>query len=246
MPNWLDPVKAILDRATTPVDVFFRDDDAGWANDRLYLLLDEFAKVEIPIDLAVIPEALEDGLGHELLSRWRQNEHRLGFHQHGYSHANHEKEGRKCEFGNSRSKDKQKDDLAKGQHVLRNVLGHSLDPFFTPPWNRCTQATVECLGELNFQLLSRDITATNLASSTIKQIPVHIDWSKIIKSSGHALPEMGEVIASNFASNKLTGIMLHHEDMDKEQLQPLAELLAVFSGHNKLRGLLLRDTLGTG
>jgi hypothetical protein len=52
--HWLDPVTAALDAAPAPVDVFFRDDDAGWATDRLLALLDRFAPHELPLDLAVI------------------------------------------------------------------------------------------------------------------------------------------------------------------------------------------------
>jgi peptidoglycan/xylan/chitin deacetylase (PgdA/CDA1 family) len=246
MPDWLAPIRNLLDNAASPIAVFFRDDDAGWDNGRLCSLLDVFAKAGIPIDLAVIPGALEKELSSELLSRWQQNKHLLGLHQHGYCHANHEREGRKCEFGSSRPKGQQYEDIAAGKQNLADHLGNALDPFFTPPWNRCTQATLDCLEELNFQLLSRDVTAAGLESSSIKQIPVHIDWSKIIKTSAQALAELGEVIANNTKHNKLTGIMLHHADMDRAQLQPLAELLAVFSGHNKLRGLLLRDLIGRG
>ena len=241
MLNWLNPVITVLDRATATKAVFFRDDDAGWADDKLYSLLDEFAKADIPIDLAVIPEALGDNLSAELLTRWRQNEDKLGLHQHGYSHTNHETEGRKCEFGSSRTKEQQQEDIAAGKQILADRLGNALDPFFTPPWNRCTQATLECLEELNFQLLSRDISAAKLESSSIKQIPVHIDWSKLIKAPGEALPELGEKIANHMKHNKLTGIMLHHADMDREQLRPLTELLAVFAEHDNAGVKRLRD-----
>jgi hypothetical protein len=60
------------------VDVFFRDDDAGWADARLLALCDLFGALELPLDLAVIPAALHDGLARELRARdWR------GRHKHG-------------------------------------------------------------------------------------------------------------------------------------------------------------------
>ena len=242
MPDWLNPIRDVLDHASNPIEIFFRDDDAGWENDRLYALLDEFAKAGIPIDLAVIPNALDDGLSTELLTRWRQNDHPLGLHQHGYSHTNHEVEGRKCEFGISRTKSQQKDDIAAGQKILSNYLGAALDPFFTPPWNRCNPATAECLEELGFKLLSRDVTATSFTDLAIKQVPVHVDWSKLIKASSQTLPDLAGAITKNLVSNKLTGIMLHHADMDMVQLEPLAELLAVFADHENADVRLLRDT----
>ena len=242
MPDWLIPVKEMLDRARSPIEIFFRDDDAGWDNGRLYAMLDEFAKVGVPIDLAVIPKALDDSLSAELLTRWRQNGHLLGLHQHGYSHANHEQEGRKCEFGISRTKSQQKADLANGQNLLSSRLGSALDLFFTPPWNRCTQATVECLEELGFKLLSRDATAISFNLLTIKQVPIQVDWSKIAKVSGQRSTELAWAIANSLENNKLTGIMLHHADMGREQLAPLAELLTVFASHDHANVRLLRDT----
>lgn len=244
MANWLDAVRDVLDNAVKPVRVFFRDDDAGWSNDRLYALLDEFAQSGMPIDLAVIPEALDQMLIDGLLFRHRQAQHLIGLHQHGYNHSNHEPIGRKCEFGISRTKNQQKDDIAKGQKLLREAFGKALDPIFTPPWNRCTQDTVGCLEDLDFRLLSRDATAAGLESSTLKQMPVHIDWSRIIKMSPDPLHELGQAIAGNLGNNDLAGIMLHHADMDEENLKPLAELLTVFVGRSNVHGLLLRDTLG--
>ena len=42
-----------------PVPVFFRDDDAGWDDTRLFELLDRFAACSLPVDLAVIPMELD-------------------------------------------------------------------------------------------------------------------------------------------------------------------------------------------
>ena len=243
MSNWLNAVSDVLDRAVKPVRFFFRDDDAGWSNDKLYLLLDEFAQAGMPIDVAVIPAALDLDLADELLSRRQQGKHLIGLHQHGYRHTNHEFIERKCEFGSSRTKNQQKEDIVKGQKHLRGLLGNALDPIFTPPWNRCMQETLECLEELDFRLLSRDVTAVELGSTMLQQIPVNIDWSGMLKISPNPLPELGHAIANNFKKNKLTGIMLHHADMDDQTLKPLAELLAILADHPYAQGLLLRSNL---
>jgi predicted deacetylase len=240
MPNWLKSISDVLDNAEQPVRLFFRDDDAGWANDRLYALLDTFAQFRIPIDLAVIPEALDHTLVDELLSR-QQAQQLIGLHQHGYSHTNHEPIGRKCEFGSNRNKNQQKTDIEMGQIRLHEALGSALDPIFTPPWNRCTQETVECLEELDFRLLSRDVTASELQSATLQQVSVHVNWSRMLDMP---LSELSIAIANNLKNNELTGIMLHHADMDNENLKPLTELLALFVDHDNARGLLLKEFLG--
>ena len=79
--SWLDPVRAALDAAPAPVPVFFRDDDAGWEDDRLFALLDRFAVAGLPMDVAVIPAALHGELVDELGARARAGEVHL--HQHG-------------------------------------------------------------------------------------------------------------------------------------------------------------------
>ncbi len=244
MPSWLNEIGCVLDRAESPVRIFFRDDDAGWANDKLFNLMDKFAKAEMPIDLAVIPQSLESNLADELRKRWQQDRHLLGFHQHGYSHTNHELSGRKCEFGASRTKSQQMVDIANGQVILKAYLAEAFDPFFTPPWNLCTQDTVDCLEELEFKLLSRDVTATEYNATKLDQVPVHIDWSKFIKNAYDPMAELGQTIAKQLAKNKLTGMMLHHADMNDGHLDTLAELLTLLSSHQNVQGLLLRDTQG--
>jgi predicted deacetylase len=241
--DWLREISQVLDKASSPVRFFFRDDDAGWENDKLFNMLDKFAQNDVAIDLALIPKSLDNQLADELMLRWRNNKQLLGLHQHGYGHINHEQNGRKCEFGSSRTKVQQQDDLAEGKACLQACFGLAFDPFFTPPWNRCTQDTVECLEDLDFKLLSRDITATQFDSTKIQHRPVHIDWSKIIKQSSCPEVDLAHTLSQHFASNELTGIMLHHADMGNGQIEPLTELLVLLASHHNAQGLLLRDTL---
>lgn len=243
MGNWLHGINEILDKTQTPMHFFFRDDDAGWENTKLLRMLDRFAQHAIPIDLAVIPASVDKSLADELLSRWQDNPDILGLHQHGFSHTNHEPTGRKCEFGKSRTKHQQNADLTEGKAHLQAYFGVAIDPFFTPPWNRCTPETVACLEELDFTLLSRDITATKFESPRLRQVPIHIDWSRIIKQSPNPLVELGNTLSQNLAVNELTGIMLHHADMGNEELGPLTELIAMLSKHPHSQGVLLRNTL---
>lgn len=241
MSEWLQAITHVLDNTPQPIQVFFRDDDAGWANERLYSLLDVFAKAAMPIDLAIIPGASDQALADELLAR-KQQSACIGLHQHGYTHTNHELVGRKCEFGHHRSKTQQFDDLRQGQTILTDLLGNQLDPIFTPPWNRCTQDTADCLEDLDFQILSRDITAQPINTMQLKQIPVHIDWSRFLKTTD-PLAELEVSIAKQLANTSLTGIMLHHADMTKTALKPLAQLLKLFADHPHIHGMLLRDSL---
>ena len=168
MSNWLDPVRRALDEANAPVTFFFRDDDAGWGNERLFLLLDLFGDYGMPLDLAVIPLALTQELAHRLYDRVKAQPHLIGVHQHGFAHVSHEAKGRKCEFGSTRDVMLQERDIRLGRHLLNEMLGPVAQPIFTPPWNRCSPQTGDCLVRLGFQVLSQDRSALPLQRDGLK------------------------------------------------------------------------------
>ncbi|MEQ1529133.1 MAG: hypothetical protein ABL925_07440 [Methylococcales bacterium] len=246
--DWLAPVRAALDDLDTVTEVFFRDDDAGWADDRLYALLDCFGKQAIPLDLALIPQALTQPLADALLQRRQCSPATLGLHQHGYSHSNHETSARKCEFGPSRNYAHQYQDLWLGKARLEAMLGPVPDKIFTPPWNRCTTETANCLIDLGFQALSRDMTATALHLNNLAELPVGIDWCGIRAKNAKPWSALADAISQRLfkASTNAIGIMLHHAVMDTEDLAHLHPLLELFSTHPKVDNRLMRECLATG
>src|SRR6267378_906417 len=145
MSDWLDPLWTTLDAAPRPVSFFFRNDDAGWKDERLFALLYTFSRHRVPIDVAVIPTALSANLATGLRSLLQIDGELLSLHQHGYAHLNHESAGRKCEFGPSRSRALQLSDIQTGKNLLADLCGPIAESIFTPPWNRCTAITGECL-----------------------------------------------------------------------------------------------------
>lgn len=239
MHDWLAPIRRALDLRRDPATIFFRDDDAGWDNDALFALLDVFATREIPVDLAAIPAAITPALAQALAVR-RAAGAAIGIHQHGWVHANHEPEGRRCEFGAARSHARQRGDIAEGQARLRALFGAELDPIFTPPWNRCSQATADVLNDLGFEILSRDQSAAPLALGRLRSAPVCVDWTKWVSTdpSGAALAQH---IAASLAANEPCGIMLHHATMDPEDRHRLDALLALLGEHPMARLGQLRD-----
>jgi hypothetical protein len=233
---WLQPLRAALDAAPEPVTFFFRDDDAGWRDDRLEALLDVFATYAVPIDLAAIPRDMTPNLAAALVAR-ADGGQPVGIHQHGYAHRNHQVEGRKCEFGTERPAAAQRHDIADGQRVLRDLLGPALEPMFTPPWNRCTEATGACLVELGIGVLSRDRTATPLGIEGLRELPVQVDWFAKRKGVPLGRDAVGRQLAARAAEPAPLGVMLHHAEMDTEDVTAMDELLDVICAHDRTRCL---------
>jgi len=245
MSEWLEPVSACLDARRTPLAVFIRDDDAGWDDEGLLRLLEVADRHDAPLDLAVIPTAIGGRLARELRHRLDRSRGRVAVHRHGYAHVNHEPTGRKCEFGAARSFDQQRADLVSGRRRLEDALGRPVSGIFTPPWNRCTSVTVECLVDLGFDMLSCDITAPRFVQRGLAMRPVHLDWTGRhgAKNGGAA---WGRRIAATLGSAESpVGIMLHHAVMTAEDRLMFGDLLAVLARHARLamRGMASAGTL---
>ncbi|MEA2320062.1 MAG: hypothetical protein QOD44_4251 [Solirubrobacteraceae bacterium] len=239
MNPWLRAVETALDGAPDPVPFFFRDDDAGWGDARLFALLSVFAARELPVDLAVIPCELDAALAGELAALPR-----IGLHQHGLAHVNHEREGRKCEFGPSREAETQRRDIVAGRSRLTELLGERADPIFTPPWNRCTAETGACLAELGFAALSREAKAAPLQVPGLCELPVSVDWFAHDHGTRLAPSALGERIARAIGVGRPVGVMFHHAVMDGAEMRRAAELLGLLAGHDRVRPARMMELVG--
>jgi predicted deacetylase len=231
--RWIDPVQAALDAAPRPVPLFFRDDDAGRRHDRLLALLDLFAERALPVDVAVIPAALDRRPAAELAGRAEAPGPPLSLHQHGFMHINHEPDGRKFEFGPSRPRVAQRRDIAAGADRLAQLLAKPVDPIFTPPWNRCTGDTGRCLLELGFRVLSREARATPLALPGLRELPVNVDWFAHRHGVRLTPAALGERLAGVLRTGGPVGVMFHHAEMDAAERSRAGDLLTLLAAHDR-------------
>ncbi|MDA0184834.1 hypothetical protein OJ997_31315 [Solirubrobacter phytolaccae] len=223
----MNALREALQNAATPVEVFFRDDDAGWEDARLLELIARFAEHGLPVDLAVIPNELHEPLAAKLIDT------HAGLHQHGFAHTNHQLEGRKCEFGPARDKSAQRADIADGRTRLQHLLGDRLEPFFTPPWNRCTHATAETLVELGFALLSREHKVEPFG--LLSELPVHLDVARL------APDELDERFARHVEHGGPVGVMFHHGVMEPEDMARASALLELLATHPNVKAKTMRE-----
>ena len=239
----LDTVQETLERKNRPTYIFFRDDDAGWANDRLPALGELFEDRNVPLDMAVIPNELHDECIDQIAGLLHGSPDLFHIHQHGYSHENHETNGRKSEFGKCRAAQDQFVDIEKGYARLLDIFGDRVEPIFTPPWNRCTQDTVDALNEAGLSILSRDVGAESLALTDLVEIPVAVDWVKLRNADKSGNNESINRLSKHLASADVVGIMLHHEHMDEAELAFLDEVVTVLLGSGNVEFEFMTDVL---
>jgi hypothetical protein len=231
MTDWLHPVRGALDALERPVTCFVRDDDGGWADDRLFPLLDVFERHAMPIDVAVIPDALVSELADALAARTGDGV--LHLHQHGCAHVNHEPaDRRKCEFGAARDVTALHDDVALGWDRLTSLLGDAVEPVFTPPWNRCVDELGGVLAAVGLRVLSRDHTAGLIGHPDVAEVAVNVDWFGSTKGERWSREQLGDRIAGRINSGGPLGLMLHHAVTDDAELAEVEDLIALLAAHD--------------
>ncbi len=231
----LDDLAKALEGKSRPVTVFFRDDDAGWANGQLAMLCERMSEVGIDLDLAVIPAALDRTTSAAIIRLSRQFGSTLNFHQHGYAHVNHQQEGRRCEFGDERRLELQRHDIALGRERLHDTLGTLVDPIFTPPWNRCTADTCRALSELDFKALSRIAGSSEIDHFGLADISVSIDWRKKKQNAFLTWTEFCQYAIHHLLNFDVVGVMLHHEHLENDDLHRLHRFIDCLRDSGKVR-----------
>lgn len=219
-----------LDAAATPITFFFRDDDAGWADAKLFSLCDRFS-TRAPLDLAVIPLAI----GQEIASALIAHEGQLAFHQHGYAHRNHQATGKKSELSDDRPAAEIAAEIRTGHLGLRLLFGDRLDPIFTPPWNRCGTTAARLLIDAGMHVLSRDYGAAPFGIRGLVELPIGVDWVRRRADLDMALTAA--------ATRSPVGVMLHHEVLDNNDLSALDALLDLLIAHHSARLAHMADVV---
>jgi O6-methylguanine-DNA--protein-cysteine methyltransferase len=228
----MDSLKSALARQTAPLRIFFRNDDVDEDEASLRRLLRLFLEQNTPINLGVIPGRLTAACAELLAESVGAAPAFFELNQHGWRHQNHEREGRKCEFGASRTYAEQLADITLGQERMTEAFGRNWFPVFIPPWNRCTEETLRAIDHLGFRALSAKQGRSVVTGYRFEEISITLD---IYRWNGGARMKSPEEIAGElipqFSRQQPIGVVLHHKVMDDQAFFFLGLLLDTLAAH---------------
>ncbi len=231
--GWLSDLRRFLTSQQArgqDLHLFLRDDDVDEDEETLRHLLDIALARSVPMNLEIVPARLAAATIAVLKNTLRADPSLLSLNQHGWIHANHETEGRKCEFGPARSLAQQGEDIARGKALLETAFEDRFYPAFTPPWNRCTKDTYQVLDELGFLILSKDRGKEPVAGYRFKDISTTLDLYTWKTGARMKAPhEIVQGLILQMQELPVVGLLLHHKVMDAEAFHFLDQLLRELS-----------------
>ncbi|MEW6673245.1 MAG: polysaccharide deacetylase [Thermodesulfobacteriota bacterium] len=197
-----------------PVPLFFRADDVAVPGRQFVRLMTLFASFRVPLSLAVVPAWLSEPRWRQLQSIGARTPELWCWHQHGWRHADHEKKGKKQEFGPGRPAAAIRKDLVRGRQRLESLLDKDFFPVFTPPWNRCGIDTLNLLGEFCYRAVSRSKGSLPHPPEGLPDFQVSVDLHTrrdLDPDSSwiHLLADLENAVKSG-----ICGIMIHHQLMN--------------------------------
>lgn len=223
--------------------VFFRADDIGIPSLRFQQLIECFQQHKLPLCLATVPSWLTKARLQELRRLTGADSSQWCWHQHGRVHRNFEKDGKKQEFGPTRSKSDIYTSIAKGRERLEQLLETDFHPVFTPPWNRCSSDTLQALADLHFKAVSRSKGAHPETLHSLPDYQVNVD----LHTRKEIAPQLAlEIFLTELEQGiglGLCGIMIHHQRMNRSALELLDILLGLIKSNRKLMPVTFNDLL---
>ncbi len=224
-----------------PVPVYFRADDIGVISEAFVKLMALFEQYKMPLCLAVVPAWLTARRWSAMSRVCNSGSALWCWHQHGWRHRNHQCSGKKSEFGASRSTAAIRKDIINGRNRLQGLLGNHFSPFFTPPWNRCSQETELELREAGFKAISTDRRGPQPTDRPLPDLPVNVDLHTRKESDGQSCLLAMAAELETAAGNGAIGFMIHHQRMSDTSFMLLQGLLEIIQQTRTLTPVDFRD-----
>lgn len=216
------------------VPFWLRDDDAVEPGAALDRLLELGRKYHVPLTLAVIPR----DTGCELSKRL-DSEPGLRVAVHGWSHENHETEGKAQELGPARPAVQVLAELSEGRGKLRLLHGERALDLLVPPWNRIAPEVEAGLMGIGFRAISTFGAEAPTEPGRPVSINTHvdpIDWrgTRSLRAPEAIVSEAAARVATLPAGGAL-GLLTHHLAHDEAIWAFVEGFLAATAGHPAVR-----------
>jgi predicted deacetylase len=196
--------------------LIFRFDDIGPVSRSTLQFIDLMETLGNPYLLGVIPNALSWWVKRRL----RATRHAV-IYQHGTTHKNRASREAPDEFPVELGALRIAAELHRGRHSLENALGIAVTGY-VPPWNRVSAQVLQILEDEGYKSLS----ANSLHSTSLCQIPVHIDvYSQYQPVTVRSNADIESDIAAHLQRTELVGVVLHPLSVPRGRKEQLRELL---------------------
>jgi hypothetical protein len=124
-------------------------------------------------------------------------------------------------------------------------MGSDFSPFFTPPWNRCSDQALELLAELEYRGVSRS-RGEQYRRAFVDDFFINVDLhTRKEADPASALQglcrELRQAIEENYVS-----IMIHHQLMNESSFELLDLLLSYISQSSKIKGYRFNELSESG
>jgi len=221
--------------------VFFRADDIAAPGVQFRCLTEIFSFHHAPLCLAVVPAWLTaarwkavEGIGKKSPDLWC-------WHQHGWRHANHAREGKKQEFGSARTPTELAHDILCGRRRLRDLMGQSFYPVFTPPWNRCEKDALDVLKASGYFAVSRSRGSLPPPPPGLMSFDVDVDLhTRKDAAAGDGWDDLFKELYQAIVRG-CCGIMIHHQRMNSAAFDFLDTLLKALKAQTRIRLVHFKD-----
>jgi len=215
---FLDEIARSAD-AGSPVEFWWRDDDAARADPVLSRLVALARRMSVPLALAAIPAQSEREAFQDLGTF-------VSAMQHGTDHANRAAAGeKKTEFAAAEPVAGALARLADGRRRLEAIAGGRFLPVLAPPWNRLPEAVAAQLGGAGLRGLSRYGPRSRAECAPgVPQVNTHVDiiaWrgNRAFIGEDQALDAATRHLAAKRMSaadaGEATGWLTHHAVHDE-------------------------------
>lgn len=246
--GWRDRLARTVEQSAGhhTVRIFFRADDIGAGGRAFTTLCRIFRHYRTPLAMSVVPAWLSTVRQQHLFAAASLEEPLWGWHQHGWRHVNWQLAGKKSEFGDQRSFEKQWRDIWQGRQKMQTVFQGTCLPVFTPPWNRLSLTTIKVLQKLGFKAVSITKplpsglkTPLGLANFRV-QLDLH---TRKAKDPAADFAGLLTELASVLERREPSGIVIHHQRMNTFAFVFLHALLELLLQRDNVELLGFQDIL---